>query len=136
MPEVRGYPDIFTAIMSDDLEAVEEMLASNRTLATSHDGRSPVLLAAYRHRADILAALLRQEPDLDVFEAAAAGVVEALERGLDAAPELLDAYASDGFTLLHLAAFFGHEAAARLLLDRGAGVDAVTRNDLENTPLH
>jgi len=35
-------------------------------------------------------------------------------------PELVDAMSGDGFTPLHLAAFFGQADAVRLLLARGA----------------
>jgi ankyrin repeat protein len=136
MPDVRGYPDIFSAIMADDADVVEEMLTKNTELATKHDGQSPVLLAAYRHRRDILDILLRQEPRLDIFEAAAVGSLEAVAQTIDGSTHLINAYADDGFTPLHLASFFGHKDVARLLLDRGAKVDAVTRNELENTPLH
>ena len=136
MSDVRGYSDIFAAIMADDAEVVENMLAANPELAIRHDGQSPVLLATYRHRLDILKVLLRQRPELDIFEASGAGVLESVERCVEASPELVNAYADDGFTPLHLAAFFGHEDVARLLLDRGAKVDAITRNDLENMPLH
>src|SRR5205823_14122776 len=48
----------------------------------------------------------------------------------------VNSYAYDGWTPLHLAAFFGHLDAARLLLDAGADVNAVSQNSLTNTPLH
>ena len=133
---VRGYRDIFTAIMADDIEAVEGMLAADPALAARQGGQSPVLLAAYRRRVDILRALLDRQPALDVFEAAAAGDIDAVRRWVHSSPEVIQNYADDGFTPLHLAAFFGHEAVARLLLDNGASVDAITRNDLDNMPLH
>lgn len=136
MSAVRGYPDIFSAIMADDLEAVEAMLSADPGLATKQDGQSPVLLATYRHRFEILDALLRMRPELDVFEASAAGALAVVERWLDESPELIHTYADDGFTPLHLAAFFGHKDVTRLLLDRGANIAAITHNDLENTPLH
>lgn len=41
----------------------------------------------------------------------------------------------DGWTPLHLAAHFGHASAARLLLERGASVHAVSANSIANTPL-
>lgn len=136
-PGVSDYPDIFNAIMADDLEAVEEILSADPALAEyRHDGQSMVLLAAYRHRTEILQALLARQPALDIFEAAAAGDVDTVRDRLQEDPALAQAYASDGFTPLHLAAFFGHEDVARLLLDAGARPDAITRNDMENMPLH
>ena len=48
----------------------------------------------------------------------------------------LNAFAYDGWTPLHLAAFFGHLDAARALIDAGADIDAFSRNGLTNTPLH
>jgi ankyrin repeat protein len=133
---VSDYPDIFHAIMADDVEAVEQMLDSVSDLASRHHGQSPVLLAVYRHRAEILRTLLARRPELDIFEASAAGELETVRAWLARRPDLVSAYSDDGFTPLHLAAFFGHEEIAQRLLDAGARVDAVTRNDLENMPLH
>jgi uncharacterized protein len=80
--------------------------------------------------------LLADDPELDVFEASALGRMQHLEELLDADPGLVAAWADDGFTPLHLAAFFRHPDAARLLVERGALVDVVARNkDLEVTPL-
>lgn len=133
---VVEYPDIFGAIMSDDLEAVEAMLAADPQRATRHGGRSPILLAAYRHRRDALAALLRRNPPLDVFEAAATGATDTLRGHLVAQPEAAQAYSEDGLTALHLAAFFGHAEAARELIAHGAPPGALAHNDSEQTPLH
>src|SRR4029078_9659998 len=41
----------------------------------------------------------------------------------------------DGCTALHLAAFFGHVDAARILLESGADIQAISANSLRNTPL-
>ena len=130
------HADIFSAIMGDELDVVTAMLVADPSLAARHDGQSPVLLAAYRRRMDILGALLERQPALDAFEATAAGLQSTVEFHVEMSPALLETYADDGFTLLHLAAFFGHEGVARVLLNAGAPVDAITRNDLENTPLH
>ena len=47
------------------------------------------------------------------------------------------AWSADGFTALHLAAFFGQEDAAKVLLERGAEPNVVARNaTIVVTPLH
>ena len=48
----------------------------------------------------------------------------------------MNAFAFDGWTPLHLAAFFGQLDAVRILLDSGADLRAVSRNSMKNTPLH
>ncbi|HXV57622.1 MAG TPA: ankyrin repeat domain-containing protein [Gaiellaceae bacterium] len=97
---------------------------------------SEILAALYRGDEAAAAELLAGGPELDVFEAAATGRVERLRELLEADPSLVGAWASDGFTPLHLAAFFRRPAAARLLVERGAPVDVVARNEeIPVTPL-
>jgi ankyrin repeat protein len=50
--------------------------------------------------------------------------------------ELVGAWSPDGFAALHLAAFFGRAGTARLLIERGADVEAVSRNRMTVRPLH
>jgi ankyrin repeat protein len=60
-----------------------------------------------------------------------------MEELLDGEPGLARQWSSDGFTPLHYAAFFGQEDAARILLERGAEVEVVARNEsIRVTPLH
>jgi ankyrin repeat protein len=75
-------------------------------------------------------------PALDVFEVASLGDVERLRQLLDADPSLATAFSADGFTGLHFAAFFGGPDAARLLLERGAVVDARGRGWMTGSPLN
>jgi len=88
---------------------------------------SPLLAAVYRGDRDSVDALLADRPVLNVFEAAAVGDVAALHDLLDADPLLVHAESSDGAGALHLAAYFGHADAVRLLIDRGADVNAHAR---------
>ena len=74
--------------------------------------------------------------ELDVFEAASLGSVERLRELLDGEPGLATARSGDDFTALHYAAFFDGPEAARLLLERGADVNAFADNDLGVHPLN
>src|SRR4051794_35626721 len=97
------------------------------------DELSPVLAALYEGRRDD-AERLAGEPD--VLEAAALGRLDVLRVHLDTDPEALHARTPDGFTALHLAAFFGGGAAVPLLLAAGAAADADADNELRVHPLH
>jgi ankyrin repeat protein len=97
---------------------------------------SDLLNAVYRGDDAARDAILATRGPDSVFEAAAVGDAAALDRLLDADPPLVAAHADDGFTPLHLAAFFGHADAVRLLLGRGAPVDAVATNPSSVRPLH
>lgn len=96
---------------------------------------SDILLAIYRGDRDE-AERLAAGKELDVFEASALGRTERLAELLDSAPELANAWAEDGFQPLGLASFFGHEDAARLLVERGAEVNSASRNPMKVMPLH
>jgi len=54
---------------------------------------------------------------------------------LEEAPDAVRALSRDGWTPLHLAAFFGHPSSVRALLDAGAEPDARSGNTMANTPL-
>lgn len=97
---------------------------------------SEILLARYRGDLAEVERLRRERPQLDVFEAAALGDDGRLDELLTADPSLATAWSPDGFTPLHLAAFFGATSAAGRLVEAGADVGAVARNDMRVQPLH
>jgi uncharacterized protein len=90
---------------------------------------SDLLQALYADDRDRVDELLAAEPKLDVFEAAAVGRSDRLRELLDEDPSRANAFGGDGFHPLGLACFFGHLEAARLLLDRGADVNALSTNE-------
>ena len=73
---------------------------------------------------------------LDACEAAALGDVAALRTALEEDDDARVRRSSDGWTPLHLAAFFGREEAAALLIDHGAPINGHATNATRNTPLH
>src|SRR5213078_4189277 len=80
--------------------------------------------------------LLAGDPELDVFDAAALGSTYRLTVLVREDPSLVHAYSDDGFTALHLAAFFGGPVAVDYLLQAGADPNAVARNEMQVQPLH
>jgi ankyrin repeat protein len=73
--------------------------------------------------------LLARNPELSIFEAAATGDTERVRELLHDDPSLANAFGDDGFHPLGLAAFFGHVDTARVLLEHGADVNALSRNE-------
>ena len=130
--------EMMAAVAAGDAVRVGELLAEDESLASARgqDGVSAVLLARYRFDRPTLDALLAADPELDLFEASAVGRVDRVRANIDDDPESVRRLSPDGYSALHLAAFFGKPEIARLLLDAGAAVDRYTTNDLANQPLH
>jgi ankyrin repeat protein len=129
---------MFDAIDAGDEARLAELLATEPGLAGERDddGVSAALHARYRDNHDAVAQLLATDPDLDIFDAAGLGWPDRLADLVAADPGLASAFASDGFTPLHLAAFFGGVEAARLLIANSAPPNAVSRNPMQVMPLH
>src|SRR3954453_10884259 len=121
--------DLVSVITSDDLAAP---LREAPSLANARDdhGVSALLLSLYHRRPEARDALLAAGAEVGPLEAAALGDVERL-RDAD-----LTARGADGFTLLHLAAFFGGADAVRALLARGMDPDADAENTFRVRPIH
>ena len=97
---------------------------------------SAILEALYRGDAET-ARELAQGEELDIFEAAALGETARVRQLLDEDPALANAFGADGFHPLGLACFFGHVESARVLLEHGADVDALSRNDhIQTAAIH
>ena len=90
---------------------------------------SDLLQALYRGDDEQVEKLLAGDRELDVFEAAAFGKSDRLRELLDEDPARANAFGDDGFHPLGLACFFGRVDAARLLLERGADVNALSTNE-------
>jgi ankyrin repeat protein len=96
-----------------------------------------LLEALYRGDDERVSELLAEEPQLNVFEAAAFGRTDRLRELLDDDPERANAYGDDGFQPLGLACFFGHVEAAGFLVDRGADPNTLSRNEhIKTNALH
>jgi ankyrin repeat protein len=129
---------IFDAIESGDSARARLLVEADplQAVARNEQGVSALMLARYHSHTEIVAALLDAAPELDVFEAAALGVVERLEQLVDEDPGKAKARSGDDTTALHFAAFFGQPECVRVLLAHGADVHAVSPTFGSVTPLH
>ncbi|HZD32967.1 MAG TPA: ankyrin repeat domain-containing protein [Candidatus Angelobacter sp.] len=125
--------EIFQAIHQDDREKVAQLIAADPSVARvrNDSGVSVLLQARYEGRHEIVALLRPQAGDLDVFEAATLGDLPRLGALLSRDRTLAKAFSKDGFTALHLATFFSQPEAAEELLNAGADVNAVARNNMK-----
>lgn len=130
--------DLIAAVQAGDAARVTAIVAEDPSQANARDasGVSAILLSRYRSDRAVTEALLAADPDLDVFEASALGYADRLTEHLDADGGAARSVSADGFTPLHLAAFFGKAEVARRLLDAGADVKAVSKNEMRVQPLH
>jgi ankyrin repeat protein len=130
--------DLFAAIDAGDVDRVGAMLDADPSLAMArdHEGVSALLRARYRLDRGLAQAVKSRVATLDVFEAATFGDLDRLAVLLAADPGLTDRRTGDGFTALHLAAFFGQDDAVSLLLGRGGDPDARGTGRMTGTPLN
>src|SRR5262249_23205210 len=103
------------------------------------NGNSAILLSKYHYHQPIADLLLAAGPRLSLFESAALGLTDQVRTWLAGNPGAQHAFSHDGFTALHLAAFFGHLDATKILLEHGSKVSEPARNQTfaqAVTPLH
>lgn len=139
MTDVTSSPkDFFDAIKAGELERVKTMVSAEPALVDARgEMGSAVLTAVYHRQQAIVNLLVSRGAELSMFEACAAGELERVERLLDdSAGAAVTGFSDDGWTPLHLAAFFGHAKIVECLLARGADVATRSTNPTANTPLH
>ncbi len=135
MPDLNQFHEL---VKKGNVEGVRAALAEDPGLLneTNASGQNAFVLAKYYRQDAVANELLDRRPKLDIFGHCIAGHTEDVLEELQRRPELLESHSSDGWTPLHLAAFFGHPELATALLDRGADIEARSTNPSKNTPLH
>lgn len=127
---------LIDALRAGDLATADMLITDQLDAArgTGDGGQSPVLEALYHGHTEFAFRIARHR-ETDLIEAAALGdeprVRSLLERNASAVANR----SPDGWTPLHLAAFFGRTAAASALIEKGADLEARSANYMANTPL-
>jgi len=135
---MQAAQEVFDVIRAGDATRLAALLAADRSLVNARNerGHSPVLIAQYHQKRDLVTILLAAGPELDIFDAASVGRTARVAELLDRDPSLVNAFSGDGFFPLALAAFFGFPETVRLLLARGADASQVARNPMKIQALH
>lgn len=130
--------DFFDAIRGGDAATVARLIDADPGLlkATDGSGLGAFTVARYSRQNEIAQMLLDRGVELDICAAAMAGNEERITTLLADRRTLAAEYSHDGWTPLHLAAFFGNNGCAKALIENGADVHARSRNAMNNTPLH
>ena len=132
--------EFLQAAKNGQIDRLQHLAAEDPSLvgARAASGETPLMVALYAKRTAVVEWLVASGAPLDMFAAAALGRLDRLETLMASDPSHpgVNSYSYDGWTPLHLAAFFGQRAAVERLLAAGASLNAVSTNALRNTPLH
>ena len=145
----RSHPHRRADFAFDDVAYLRQPLVGPQVVDEDHrrlmvaslfvaEAISPILDALYHGLVDDAERLVAEAGPhtLTIHEAAAMGVSARIAQLLDADPAAVNAWASDGFQPLGLAAFFGRREAVELLLARGGEVNTPARNAFKVAALH
>ncbi len=139
---MESTPSATELLQSGDLDGLRQLLEQDSAAAESRDaaGVSLLMHALYRGQRELAELIASKKKALDQFEAASLGRLDDLKKSIDEEIRrdlaAIDARSKDGFTALHFASYFGQPAAARMLIENGAAVDAVAANPTRVMPLH
>lgn len=126
------------AIKKGDLAAATALVTDDPTLLEGGGaaGMAPLMLAVYMKQQAIADMLIVKGAPVDAFTAAALGLTSKLKIMLADGEASLPEHSVDGWTVLHLACFFGHPETAEMLIGLGANVRDQSANAMANQPLH
>lgn len=130
--------EFINAAQEGDTEEMDRMLKDDPKLlyAMKDNGETPVMAALYHGKQNVIQYLLEFGIPITLHEAVALGDVETMLYLINEEKVSIMDYSYDGWTPLHLAAFFGGYEIAEILIQRGADVNAISDNKLASRPIH
>jgi ankyrin repeat protein len=127
---------LFALAEADDAEALSSALNGLDLARIHNDGGESLLRFCLFHNHPKCAQMLKVRGGFGLQDAALAGDAGRIATLLKAASWATDTLSPDGWTALHLAAFFGNDAAIDTLLDLGSNASILGRAFEQNLPLH
>jgi uncharacterized protein len=135
---LKGSRGCFELLRAGDVEGLRQVLEEEPANCDARDsaGVSLLMQSIYRGQGELAELITSKKQTLDIFEAASLGRLDRLKQCFREDASSVNSHSKDGFTALHFACFFSQPAAARLLIESGAAVDAVAANPTQVMPLH
>lgn len=129
---------LIDTIKANDIAKARALIDAEPALASAktQDGVSMILFATYYGRQEIASLLVAHVASLDIFEAGAIGDLARVKEIVGAQPDIVNAFAPDGFTPLGLGAFFGNSAVVEFLLTHAANPNRTSNNAQRVAPLN
>lgn len=131
------HEPLFEAAARDNTERVLALLPAEVSASDlrNRDGTSLILQCLYNRAETTLAQLLALFPERPFHEAAALGDTDRVATLIAENRDVVNLLSPDGWTALHLAAFFGHRRTVAILLDSGADPHLLSHACEVNIPL-
>ena len=135
---MKDNANIFDLALKDEPELLRSALPREKAVTDvrTRDGVSLLLFCCYRGLERNREALLEIAPDLPLHEAVALGRTERVHEILRQDPWAANTLSADGWTPLHLAAFFHQNPSLYLLIEHGADAGLFARAVEQNLPIH
>ncbi len=131
--------NLYIAIQGNDIPSVKRIIKDhpNQLTDVNEYGITPILYALYTNKPDIAKLLYQAKHTFTIHECVGMDDLSCVADILDKAPEKAMEFSMDGWTPLHLAAFWGHQDMLDMLLKRGAQIDRPSLSDASfgNSPL-
>ena len=130
--------DVLSAVREKDLETLDALLEEHPEWVETRDpnGVSLLLYAVYCNNTEAVELIRARREKLDVFEASAIGEMDTLAECHERDAGAFRRIAPDGFTAVHLAAFFRRLAALEFILEHGGDANLPAAAPSMVRPIH